>query len=80
MTTLDGRGVRRRTPRNYRVTISGARPDDSGRALVVELRSDQTGDYVRIREAGRRRWVTLDIPELYRRALISEARGKRGRK
>jgi len=73
MTTIE-RTVRRRTCTAYRITLSGAYPDAGGRPLVVELRGGPHGDHIRIREAGRRTWVDLDVAELYRRGLYSKAR------
>jgi hypothetical protein len=73
MTGMD-RPVKRRTVTPYRVTVTGVYPDPQGRKLVVELTGDGHGDLIRIRESGRRKWVELDVAELYRKALIAESR------
>ena len=68
------RPTRRTTLQAYRVTVTGARPDPTGRRLVAELAGTPAGDFLRLREAGRRTWVTLDLAELYRRALLAATR------
>ena len=70
---------RRITCNPYRITVSGAIASESGRKLVAELVGDQHGDLLRLREAGRRTWVTLSIPELYRRGLLAMT-GKKAKK
>ena len=70
--------VRRSTASGYRVTVTGAWPDDAGKPLVVELAAEGRAAVVRIREQGRRSWVTLDIGELYRRGLIAQSKVGRG--
>jgi len=62
--------VPRTTVAPFRITVSGAYRDVNGRKLVVELAGGEHGDLLRIREAGRRTWVELDVAELYRRGLI----------
>ncbi len=81
MTDMDKR-VKRRTCHAYRIALTTARPDPSGRRLVVELSNNGCADLVRIRESGRRTWLEFDVAELYRKGLIAEARvaRKRGRK
>ena len=71
MTTFD-KPVTRRTVARYRVTVAGAVPGGD-RQIVAQLHGDATGDWLTLREAGRRHRVTLDIAELYRKALIAEA-------
>ena len=71
MTDLN-KPIRRRTVNAYRVSITGAQVDTSGRRLVVELRGDAGGDFLRIREAGRRGWVELEIAGLYRRGVLAQ--------
>lgn len=76
MTDMD-RAVRRRTVNAYRVTVTGSQVDLTGRRLVVELRGDAGGDFLRIREAGRRAWVELEIAGLYRRGLLAQAAARK---
>ena len=70
MTTFD-KPVRRVTLGSYRVTISGVLADTNGRRIVAMLHGDHAGDYLSLREHGRRFTVTLNIAELYRRGLIA---------
>lgn len=79
MTDMDKK-VKRRTVSPYRITISGAYPDMLGRKLVVELAGGPHGDMIRIREAGRRKWVELDVAETYRKGLIATARREQAAK
>jgi hypothetical protein len=74
------RRVRRISVNPYRITVSGAIASESGRKLVAELVGNQAGDYLRLREAGRRTWIELSIPELYRRGLLAMTakRAKKG--
>jgi len=80
MTDLD-KPVRRRTVSGYRITVTSAEPCQSGRRLIVELANNGKADLIRIREAGRRSWVELDVAGLYRRGLLAQIsqrqRGKR---
>jgi hypothetical protein len=72
---------RRITCNPYRITVSGATVSESGRKLVAELAGDQHGDLLRLREAGRRTWVTLSIPDLYRRGLLAQVKkAKKGKR
>lgn len=76
MTTMD-KPVRRKTVQRYRITLARAFPDAiSGKQLVVELANNGSADLLRIREAGRRKWIEMDVAELYRIGLIKTA--KRG--
>ena len=75
MTDFD-KPVTRRTVNAYRVGLTGAVASPSGRRLAVTLHGDPHGDFVTIRESGRRFAVTLDIAELYRRGLMAQARGR----
>ena len=69
------RPVRRLTLNAYRITIQGTILTDTWRKLVAELAGDQSkGDYLRLREAGRRLTVSLSIADLYRQGLLSVAR------
>lgn len=61
---------RRKTVNSYRITIQGAIIAASGRPLVAELVGDGHGDYIRLREHGRRTWYQLSLAELYRKAVI----------
>lgn len=70
MTGMDKR-VRRATVNAYRITVQGAMASDTGRKLVAELTGNQAGDFLRLREAGRRTWIELSIPDLYRRGLLA---------
>lgn len=83
MATEFSRPVRRRTVGVYRFALTHAiRGDATGRKLVVELKGDDHGDLIRIREERRRDWVELDVAELYRKAVIQRAlagRKARGR-
>jgi len=80
MTGMD-KAVRRSTVDHYRITITGAHPDPTGRKLVVELSNNGHGDLIRIREARRRKWVTFDVATLYRKGIIAEvAAEKRSKK
>lgn len=72
MTDFD-RPVTRRTVNAYRVSLSGAYLSDTGRRLAVTLHGGKDGDFLTIREAGRRTAVTLDVAELYRRGLMAQA-------
>lgn len=72
MTGFD-RPVQRVTVGQYRVTITGVIQGPSGSKLIARLESDQQGDYLVLREAGRRLRVRLSIPELYRKGLIAMA-------
>lgn len=76
MTDFDKR-VRRRTIHAYRIGISGVSQSLTGNRIVAELHGDQGGDFITLREAGRRYRVTLDIAELYRRGMIAEAAKKK---
>ena len=67
--------VTRRTMRAYRMTIAGVLRDVPGaRRIIVTLHGDDRGDWITLREAGRRMRVTLDIGELYRRGVLSAAK------
>ena len=79
MTGMDKR-VRRATVNSYRITVSGAMASDTGRKLVAELAGNQAGDYIRLREAGRRTWIELSIPDLYRRGLLAMSGKKKAKK
>jgi hypothetical protein len=78
MTTMD-RPVTRRTIQGYTITLTGAYPSPSGRRLVATLRGDGAGDWLEIREAGRRQRVVLDIAGLYRKGLIAQAKQRKGK-
>jgi poly-gamma-glutamate capsule biosynthesis protein CapA/YwtB (metallophosphatase superfamily) len=67
------KAVRRKTLGKYRIAIGGAVRAESGKPLVVELHGDQAGDWLSIREAGRRYRLTLDVAELYRMGLMAQA-------
>ena len=69
--------VSRRTVGSYRIAVSGAYPDAGGKRLVVTLHGDASGDFISIREAGRRKQVTLDIATLYWRGLRQLAQSAR---
>ncbi len=79
MTGFD-RPVRRRTVGKYRVTVTGAMTSPSGKHFIVELRGDEHGDLVAIREERRRQWVELDVPGLYVRGLLAQARREKAAK
>ena len=70
MTSMERR-VRRISVNPYRITVSGAIASESGRRLVAELAGNSAGDFLRLREAGRRTWIELSIPDLYRRGLLA---------
>ena len=76
MTSFEKR-VRRVTLGSYRITVSGADRWPTGRRLVVELYGDNNGDYVSIREAGRRHRVVLDVAGLYRRGLLATTKKRK---
>lgn len=76
MTGMNKR-VRRKTVLRYRVTVTSAAPDPTGREIVAELAGSDHGDMLRLREAGRRTWVELSIPDLYRKGLLAQARARR---
>jgi hypothetical protein len=73
MTGFDKR-VKRITLATYRITVAGATVNTTGKRIVAELHGDQAGDFLILREAGRKYRVTLSIAELYRRGLIAEAK------
>lgn len=72
MTDFDRR-VHRRTLHAYHVSLTGVVQTAAGRRLVATLHGDERGDWLTIRESGRRYRVTLDVAELYRRAMIADA-------
>ena len=51
------RPTRRTTLQAYRVTVTGARPDPTGRRLVAELAGTQAGDILRLRQGTLMYWV-----------------------
>jgi len=79
MTSFD-RPVRRRTIGKYRVRVTGVSPSPTGRRLIVELRGDEHGDLIAIREERRRQWVELDVPGLYLKGLVAKARREKAAK
>ena len=72
MTGFD-KPVTRRTIGKYRFTITGAFQHPDGRRLIVELKGDQHGDLIRIREEKRQQWVELDASELYLKGLRAQS-------
>jgi len=72
MTGFDKR-VKRITLATYRITVAGATVNSTGKRIVAELHGDQGGDYLTLREHGRKHTVTLSIAELYRRGLVAQA-------
>jgi len=76
MTSMD-KPVTRRTRNAYRISVSGAYPEPSGKRLVVTLHGDERGDWISIREHGRRQSITLDVAALYVRGLVSLAQAAR---
>lgn len=79
MTSMQRRTIRK-TVNSYRITIQGAIIAASGRPLVAELVGDGHGDYIRLREHGRRTWYQLSLAELYRRAVVSQSKAKKGKR
>jgi hypothetical protein len=81
MTGMD-KGIKRRTVNPYRIGISGSWIDQGGKKLVVELEGDERGDFVRIREEGRKASssVVFDVGELYRKGLIAKSAQDKKRK
>lgn len=76
MTRLN-KPVSRRTLSAYQISISGV-VRGQGRSLVATLHGDpQTGDWLTIRESGRRVAVTLDLAGLYRRGLLAQVQADR---
>jgi len=65
--------VSRRTVGSYKFTVQGPLLHSDGKRLVVELRGDEHGDLVRIREEKCKRWVELDVARLYHRGLVTMA-------
>jgi len=71
--------VTRRTMGAYRMTVTGAIPCPTGKRLCVTLHQGDNGegDFITIREAGRRYRVTLNVAELYRRGMLADTARQR---